>query len=221
MARPGSAKTSSVPPLDMRHMTITRLPAKTTLHRIHQDIYDAAQFNPSTKGNTRFSPITTSAGTPIPTLYAGESFDCAAMETIFHDIPYAPGLKTIEKSKLKQQVHSELMTTVELALVDLRTMALRKLGVERKAIIDTEKDQYPHTRFVAAQIHSQRADAQGLLWTSRQDDSAKAVMLFGDRISDGVLEQVGVSHDLIKTQATYEDVLKLASRIGVDIVPGI
>ena len=103
----------------------------------------------------------------------------------------------------------------------MRSTALRKLGVERKAIIDTEKDQYPHTRSVAAQIHSQRADAQGLLWTSRQDDSAKAMVLFGDRIADGILEKVGVSRDLIKTSATYEDVLRLADRIGVDIVPSI
>ena len=139
----------------------------------------------------------------------------------FHDVPYASGLKTMEKAKLKEQVHSELKTTAELALVDLRSTALRKLGVERKAIIDTEKDQYPHTRSVAAQIHSQRADAQGLLWTSRQDDSAKAMVLFGDRIADGILEKVGVSRDLIKTSATYEDVLRLADRIGVDIVPSI
>jgi len=124
MAKAKSTQAAALPTLDPRHMTITRLPAGTTLHRIHQAIYDATQFNPSPEGNTRFSPITTPSGTQIPTLYAGASFDCAAMETIFHDVPYASGLKTMEKAKLKEQVHSELKTTAELALVDLRSTAL-------------------------------------------------------------------------------------------------
>lgn len=31
------------------------------------------------------------AGASIPTLYGGTTFDCAAMETVFHDVPIAPG----------------------------------------------------------------------------------------------------------------------------------
>ncbi len=105
-------------------------------------------------------------------------------------------------------------------LVDLRTTALRKLGIERKHLIDTEKDRYPSTREVAAAIHTQQPVAQGLLWTSRQDDSAKAVVLFGNRIASGTLQQTAGPRDLVTDTAVYEYVLTLAERIGVEIVPG-
>lgn len=54
------------------------LDVTTTLHRIHQDIYSVSQFNPG-KGNARFSPINDSKGNVILTIYAGETFECAAM----------------------------------------------------------------------------------------------------------------------------------------------
>ena len=203
------------------YLTTCKLPAGTSLHRIHQNIYGAIQFNPGVKGNARFSPIATPAGKAIPTLYAGDTFDCATMESIFHDVPYAPGLKTLAKSKLTDQVYSEVMTLAELMLIDLRTMALRKLGMQRRDLIDTEKDRYPATRAVAAQIHYQQRNAQGLLWTSRQDDSARSVVLFGDRIAAGSLQQAGKSRDLVSDTAAYEAVLNLAERIGVEIVSGI
>lgn len=203
------------------HLTIYKLPAGTFLHRIHQSCYGGTEFNPGTKGNARFSPIATPDGTAIPTMYAGETFDCAAMESIFHDVPFAPGFKSLAKGKLKDQVYSEINTTDELMLVDLRTTALRKLGIERKHLIDTEKDQYPSTREVAVAIHSQRPDAQGLLWTSRQDDSAKSVVLFGNRIAPGTLQQTTEPRDLVNDTTVYENVLTLAERIGVEIVPGI
>lgn len=203
------------------HLTTCKLPAGTSLHRIHQNIYGAIQFNPGVKGNARFSPIADPAGNAIPTLYAGDTFDCAAMESIFHDVPYTPGFNSVAKGKLTGQVHSEVTTVSELILVDLRTMALRKLGMQRKDLIDTEKDCYPATRAVAAQIHDQQRNAQGLLWTSRQDDSARSVVLFGDRIAPGSLQEAGNSRDLVNDATAYEAVLNLAERIGVEIVPGV
>ena len=105
-------------------------------------------------------------------------------------------------------------------IADLSSVALRKLGVQHKQLIDTEKDQYPATRRWAEAIHAQHPDIQGLSWISRQDDSARAVMLFGDRVSKGALQQVGSSRSLLKNEQTYAQLLNLADRIGVDIVPG-
>ncbi|WP_317846360.1 MULTISPECIES: hypothetical protein [unclassified Pseudomonas] len=42
-------------------------------------------------------------------------------------------------------------------------------------------------------IHSQYPDVQGLSWESRQDDSVRSVVLFGDRIPDGTLSARGVT----------------------------
>lgn len=61
---------------------------------------------------------------------------------------------------------------------------------------------------------------QGLTWISRQDDSARAVMLFGNRMTPQSLGQIGESLSLINDGATYDDVLDLAERLDVLIVPG-
>lgn len=82
------------------------------------------------------------------------------------------------------------------------------------------KGQYPLTRKWAAAIHAQSPDIQGMCWTSRQDDGARAVILFGDRISPGALEQVGASRSLIGDSAAYGELLDLAEKIGVNIVTG-
>ncbi|WP_040065064.1 RES domain-containing protein [Pseudomonas batumici] len=207
------------PPKVLR-VTAMTLPKKTVLHRIHLEQYRAGQFNPGIRGNARFSPIQTADGQPIPTLYGASTFAAAAMETVFHDVPHAAGYKSFDKRKLAGQVHSEVRSTGDLVLADLGSVALRKLGVPRKHLIDTEKDQYPATRQWAVAIHEQCPDIQGVSWVSRQDDSARAVMLFGDRIPDGALRQQGTSRSLLQDEDTYAEVLALAERIGVDIVPG-
>lgn len=190
------------------------------IHRVHQHKYKADQFNPGVIGNARFSPIRDELGAPIPTLYGGSTFECAAMETVFHDVPFASGLKTVDKKKLVEQVHSQLVPGADLLLADFRSKALRKLGVARNRIIDTEKDQYPITRQWAQAVHRQCPDVQGICWTSRQDDSAQALIVFGDRVPQTVLQQVGASRSLIGDIQAYGELLILAEQIGVDIVVG-
>jgi hypothetical protein len=208
------------PPPAILHVTLMTLPRGQVLHRVHQEKYAAAQFNPGVQGNARFSPIRNDLGEPIPTLYAGTSFPCVLMESVFHDVPHTAGFKSFDKNKLAGQIHSELETTCDLQLVDLSSVALRKLGVPRKQLIDTGKDQYPATRQWAEAIHRQCPEAQGLNWVSRQDDSAQAFMLFGDRLPATGLRPRGNSRNILKDEDTYDEVLDLADRIGVSVVPG-
>ncbi|WP_431819423.1 RES family NAD+ phosphorylase [Burkholderia sp. F1] len=211
--------TTPAPPDGLNATTIT-LEAGTVLHRVHLDRYKADQFNPGVQGNARFSPIKDAKGDAIPTLYGGETMVCAMMESVFHDVPHAPGFKTLDKSKLVGQVHSEVAVIQNLELVDLASVPLRKLGVSRKQLIDTEKDQYPATRQWAEALHRQCPQAQGLSWISRQDDSARAVVLFGDRIPPAALRPFGDSRSLVDDADAYDEVLDLAGRLGVLIVPG-
>ncbi|MCP3748950.1 RES family NAD+ phosphorylase [Pseudomonas sp. SBB6] len=192
----------------------------TPIHRLHLESYGPGQFNPGLKGNARFSPIRDARGQPIPTLYGGTSFDCAAMETVFHDVPFAAGLKTYDKGKLQGQLHSVLRSAQDLLLVDLGSKALRKLGVPRNQLIDTEKDQYPQTRLWAEAIHRQSPEVQGLCWTSRQDDSARAMMLFGDRLAGKMLKPQGESRSVLQDSGAYAELLHLAEQIGVLLVAG-
>ncbi len=200
---------------DCSELTTLTLNGGTILHRIHLSKYGATTLNPGTAGNARFSPITNKNGQPIPTIYAGSSVDCALMETVFHDVPHRPGFNTFDEQKLANHVHSELRLKHPLSLIDLSSLALRRLGLKRKQLIDTEKDAYPATRSWACAVHRICEYAQGLFWVSRQDDSARAVMLFGDRLSKQPLEQIGSSQSLLGDPFTYARVFDLAERIGL------
>lgn len=218
---PADQASSCTPtPPDKLHVTLTSLATGEVLHRVHQIKYQADQFNPGVLGNARFSPIQDEHGKPIPTLYGGTTMACALMETVFHDVPHTAGFKSFGKDRLVEQMHSTVHVEQELQLVDLASVPLRKLGVTRKQLIDTEKDQYPATRKWAEAIHRQCPQAQGLSWVSRQDDSARAVVLFGDRIPDGTLRPGSNSCRLLDDGDAYDTVLDLAERIGVNIVPG-
>ena len=188
----------------------------TLIHRIHLNAYASNAFNPGVRGNARFSPIRDVHGNSIPTLYGGTTFDCAAMETVFHDIPFTTGLKTFDKSlKLSGQVYSQLHPRRDLALADLSNTTLRKLGIARHQLIDTEKDIYPQTRVWAEAIHRFCPTLDGLSWVSRQDDRARALMLFGDRAASNDLVAPGAPRDIAFDPAIYDNLLKLADRIGV------
>jgi hypothetical protein len=119
-----------------------------------------------------------------------------------------------------EERHSQFSAQHDLLLADLGSKALRKLGVPRKALIDTEKDQYPVTRQWAVAIHAQFPKVQGMCWISRRDDSARAVVLFGDRIADGLLKPGVATRSLLGDTVAYGELLALAEQIGVDIVPG-
>lgn len=208
-----------VPSNDL-HDTITRMtwPKDQVIHRIHLNLYDGARFNPGVKGNARFSPIKHANGTSIPTLYGGTTFDCAAMETVFHDVPFAAGLKTYDKLKLVGQVYSQVTPQRDLILADLSVTALRKIGIKRSQLIDTEKDRYPETRTWAEAIHAQCPDIDGLSWIPRQDDRARALVLFGNRVPESTLVQTAGPLDLTANSDVYSDLLQLADRIGAKIV---
>lgn len=215
---PKSRRSHFAPPAARLHATLTDWGGGKLVHRVHSDDYRADVFNPSDAGNARFSPIRRADGSIIPVIYAGEDQACALMETIFHDVPYAPGFKPVLRLKFENQLHSELIIVPTLKLVDLRSIALRKLGIERKYLLDSSKAHYPETRQWAILFYEQNPDAQGLLWTSRQHDGAEAIMLFEDRVPTGALDPQGSSHPLIEGGFVIPAVIALADRIGVTIV---
>ncbi len=202
------------------HVTPYLWPAGRAIHRIHLTRVVPGAFNPGVNGDARFSPIASAQGRPIPTLYGGSDFECAAMETLFHDVPFAPGFKNYDKRKLAGQTHSILAPAGPLKLADLSNVALRKLGVPRAQLIDTEKDRTPATRKWAAAIHLQHPQLQGMVWVSRQDDRARALMLFGDRVPAGLLVPRGASRDLVDGAPATLELLMLADLIGVSVVAG-
>lgn len=184
-------------------------------HRIHSFKFSSTQFNPG-YGNARFSPIKNASGKSIPTMYGGESLECAAMESVFHDIPYGNKIKIFQKAKLDHQMYSAIQTSADLVLVDLTSISLRNMGIQRNQLIDTEAYQYPETRLWAEAIHTQCPAAQGMQWVSRQHDTELAVILFGDRIPKKTLHEM-LPPIAVVDPPVFDKIKKLASIIGVKI----
>lgn len=207
-----------LPPAGELDATIVFWGKGQEFYRVHDAIYKGNEFNPSRKGNARFSPIRDADERIIPTLYAGTSLDCALMETIFHDVPFVSGFKPLSIKKMVGQIHTVFKANVDFKLVDLGTIALRRLGVDRAHLIDTTKWHYPETRKWAERFYAQFRDVHGLRWTSRQDDSSQAVMLFGTRASSKDLVVSGPSAPLLAGDLASAAVINLAMRIGVTLV---
>jgi hypothetical protein len=190
--------------------------AGEVMYRVHDAVYAVDSFNPSPLGNARFSPIYDADGEVIPTLYAATAPQGALMETIFHDVPYKPGFKRVSANRLEGKFTSTLVFSSDFQLIDLGKVGLRRLGIHPHELIDTAKAHYPETRKTAELLFAAYPEAQGLIWPSRQDDRARAVVLFGARVGASELRPAGVSiplmengviHDIVKTLATDLKVL--------------
>lgn len=190
------------------------------LFRVHSERYRATEFNATAAGDARFSPLIDSSGVVIPTLYAGSTFDCSLMETVFHDVPYVSGPKLHSKAKhVSGKVASVLQVIRDLQLIDLTTIALRKLGVAPEELTRTDGSQYGATRAWAMTLYKEQREAEGLLWTSRQDDTALALVLFEDRVTPEIFQSAGASSPLeLLDGSPVDEVQSLAARLDVILV---
>ena len=214
-----------------RRRTTPRPPSKNSpklvalgvgvLWRVHPSSYRATQFNPSDSGDARFSPIRRSDGATIPALYGASTLAGAMMETVFHDVPAPPGAYILDVEGLREQnlVVSCIRPKRRLQTVHLSTKGLKRLGLHRTDLIDTPVIAYPRTREWAEWLHGATL-AKGLLWTSRQDDAARVVVLFGDRLAESAFK-VEVDREPLCEDAHLDVLLELAEHIGIQQLFGL
>ena len=212
MAKPAPGTAPPTGSLDAKLMSWG---AGEIMYRVHDDVYAVDSFNPSPRGNARFSPIHDSAGDVIPTLYAATTPQGALMETIFHDVPYKPGFKRVSVGRLEGKLSSTLAFLSDFQLIDLGKVGLRRLGIHPHDLIDTTKAHYPETRKRAELLYTAYPQAQGLIWPSRQDDRARAVVLFGTRVGATELRPAGISISLMENGVVHEAAKALATDLKV------
>jgi RES domain len=206
---------SYVPPTVPAKIKLTPWGTGETMYRVHDAIYTVDEFNPSSKGNARFSPILDPSGNVIPTLYAATTPRGALMESVFRDVPYRAGFKHVDRKRLEGRACSTLLFQTNFQLLDLSKVALRGLGIPPRRLIDTTKAHYPVTRSWAEQVYAVHAKAQGFLWSSRQDDRSLAVVLFGSRVQASDLLDCKFSRPLIRNGVPEDFVLDLATDLRV------
>lgn len=213
ISRPLGAGIVPAPPVPLE-CNSHELAAGTVLHRIHDGRFGPCEFNPGL-GHSRFAPFEI-VGAAIPTAYGATSLECAAFETIFHDIDPAAAFKSIRWSMLVPLRYSTIQLTRAVILAPLFSADLMKLGLERSQLIDTPRSTYKQTQAWSPAIHGSAARPEGIVWVSRRYDQERALILFGDRISGSDLEpisSVGVTTDA----PTLKAISNLARRAGIVI----
>lgn len=155
------------------------------MFRVHGPTRRATEFNPGRGAPSRFAPLR--SGRPpvvVPTLYASATIPGALSESVFHDVPYRGTAKRILVSRLDSIVLSALAVMNPLSVALIAGPGLRRIGVRRRDIIDGGPATYGDTVRWAAALHDSPPKPAGLTWMSRQDDTARAFLLFGDRLND-------------------------------------
>lgn len=187
------------------------------MHRNRARAVGPAQFNPGQGQPSRFSPFTDAAGACVPTLYAATSREAAAFETVFHDIEAEAAFKTVRLDVVQARAVSRIAPKRDLRLAGLFAPDLKAWNLRRTDLIDTPKSTYDQTVVWVQAIHRAHASIDGLIWTSRQCDPERCVVLFGDRISEGeldVLERLDVATDA----ALLLEMRGFGRRAGITIV---
>ena len=155
--------------------------------RCHHSRFGATELNPGLGGG-RFHPLHTTEGAPVSTLYGSDTPDGALSETVFHDVPVRGSGRAIRQATLRGLLLSTLAPRRDLRLAQLHGHGLRRVGVSRNELIECEAAGYARTRRWAEALHRCPAEPDGLIWVSRQHDTSRAVVLFGDRVDRDNLE---------------------------------
>ncbi len=122
-------------------------------------------------------------------------------------------------SELSSLLLSRLKQTKDLLLIDLTGLHLRKLGVTRAQLLESDETQYEMTSHWAEALHRAVPKAHGMVWVSRQFDTAKSILLFGDRLRSSALENLKHSEELA-TGRGLQRVQKAASLADITVVEG-
>ncbi|HME27939.1 MAG TPA: RES domain-containing protein [Acetobacteraceae bacterium] len=126
--------------------------------------------------------MTTPAGrTCVPTLYVGETYEAAAFETVFRNLPPKPMGRQVFEIDLARRNHARLLVNRDLILGPFFHQNLARIGQTRQSMIDTDATCYGETVLWAAAVHVSFPHLDGLIWTSHQHDRETACVLFGDR----------------------------------------
>lgn len=181
--------------------------------RCHNVRFGPAQFNPGL-GLGRFHPLRDAHGNVVSTLYAAEDLEGAFSETVFHNVPVRGPGKRVRTAGLSPLVVSTLACHRDLKLAQLFGFGLRRLGLTRLKLIEVAKRQYPRTAAWAQALHGCGERIDGLIWVSRQNDGARSIILFGDRVPSSSLRSLAPSLPL-KDGPGYEAVLNAADRAGI------
>jgi hypothetical protein len=187
------------------------LGAGSLLYRVGSNDRSVSEFNNGYGRPTRFAFF----GDPVvPVLYAADTERAAIAETLLHDIPVTGG--RLPYDAYANSVMGRLIIGRPIRLASLRGLGLRRLGVTARQVTDTDASEYPRTVAWAQAAHA--AGFDGVAWTSRLCNDARAVVLFGDRAADAVAQDPTFGR-LFESGPGLDWLIDTCAPLRVDVMP--
>ncbi len=147
------------------------------LFRVHSSSRNTHQFKPGYGAPTRFAFF---GSPPVPVLYAAETTDAAIAESLLHDVPLQGG--TLVPKLYRNKRMSRLLVQRELHLASFMGNGLRRLGLAAEQVTSTSAFHYDCTALWASAAYA--AGFDGIVYMSRQCNSDRAYVFFGNRAND-------------------------------------
>lgn len=167
-------------------------------------------------GDTRFAPLRLRDGRPAGTWYAAASGRAACLESVLHDVPLdPPGVFALDDLAHYRVATLELADAIP--CVSFHTPFLPKLHLTRAQLIDSDAACYAETRAWAQAAFDQCKGAQGIVWGSKRDDSARCLMLFRQRFRRSPIRRV-LHEAPLAAQPHRDEFVDLALRLGIHLI---
>lgn len=179
------ARVPEPPDFATRKPRLYSWPSGEVLYRVFDTKWASTSFHPGMSPpevKTRFAFFSDAGGKTVGVAYAAESEEGAICETVFHDVPLRRTPRQILASRLTPLALAALRPLRALSLVELLGSGLTRVGVRADQLTATGPTSYPRTVAWARALHGALPAADGLVWMSCRFNTAKAVVLFADRV---------------------------------------
>jgi hypothetical protein len=157
--------------------------AGSKLLRLYRRRFGPTAFNPSAEAPGRFRPVCED-GEVVPSAYLAGDRETALAEVLLRGVDaLADGLQPrLYRHQVAELSIAEIEVTRELRLARLRGQGLTRLRLRRQDLIEVGPDDYPYTARWAQSLYESEERFDGIVWTSRQNDSGRAMMLWEGRV---------------------------------------
>lgn len=193
------------PPAELEPV-VEAWPVGKPLLRLYERRWGPFGFNP-TDASGRFRPVYDS-GRVVPTAYAADDEETALAEVLLRGVDALSDGRPprLYRKEVEGIEMVRLLPTREISLARMNGPGLTRLELLRTQLIDLYPPDYAYTAVWAQALYDCPADLAGISWTSRQNDSGRAVVLWqGPLAPEQDLKQDG-------------DVIALDSEPGLELV---
>jgi RES domain len=179
----------AVPSAGKLSLLVDELPAGTELLRVYDRRWGPLGFNP-TASSARFRPITDADRTIVPSAYLASDEETAIAESVLR------GVSALARGGIRRRIYAFEVDPLDMCrlrlerpvrVARLHGLGLTRLGLRREDVIDCDEAEYPYTAEWAQAIWGARSRPHGIAWTSRQNDSGRAYVLWEGRVKRGTL----------------------------------